>query len=85
MTAIKKSISITENLVKEANTINPNFSLVVEAALIEYIHQHKMKKAIQSFGQWEPGNQSSVDIVNDLRRYDNRDFSKNIQKKRVKK
>lgn len=72
MSAIKKTVSIDENIAKEASAINPNFSAVVEAALVEYLHHHRVQKALQSFGKWEERNDSSVDIVNDLRREDKR-------------
>lgn len=75
MSAVKKSIYITEDLLKEADAINSNFSAVVEEALIEYIHQYKVQKALNSFGHWAERTESSVDIVNHLRREDDRDFS----------
>jgi hypothetical protein len=73
MTAIKKTISINEDIVKKATAIAPNFSATVEAALIEYIHKHRVKKAIQSFGKWDNRAESSVDIINSLRSHDDRD------------
>jgi hypothetical protein len=82
MSAVKKSISIAENLVKEANAINSNFSLVVEAALVQYIQQYKTKKALESFGGWEARDESSTDIVNNLRRNDNRNPSEKNSKKK---
>lgn len=74
MAAIKKTISIDEHLASEASAIAPNFSAVVEAALIEYIQHHRVKKAIQSFGKWGERKESSAEIVSDLRRQDNREF-----------
>lgn len=74
MSAIKKTISINENVAKEASAISPNFSAVVEAALIEYIHHHRVNKALQSFGGWGKRQESSGDIVNELRREDDREY-----------
>lgn len=75
MSAIKKTISIDEVVVKEANEIMPdNFSALVEAALVQYIHKYRVEKAIQSFGQWSRRKENSVDIVNDLRRDDDRHY-----------
>lgn len=74
MSAIKKTVSIDENVAKEASAIAPNFSAVVEAALIEYIQHHRVQKAIQSFGKWSERKESSVNIVSDLRRQDDRDY-----------
>lgn len=67
MSTIKKTISIDEKIVKEAADIAPNFSAVVETALIEYTQHHRTAKAIQSFGKWGEREESSSDIVNDLR------------------
>jgi len=74
MTAIKKTISIDEQVAKEASSIGPNFSSVVETALVEYIQHHRIKNAIQSFGKWETRKESSVDIVRDMRRQDDREY-----------
>jgi len=74
MSAIKKTVSIDENIAKEASAIAPNFSAVVEAALIEYIQHHRIQKAIQSFGKWGQRKESSADIVSDLRRQDDREY-----------
>lgn len=68
MRAIKKTVSVSEDLVKEAKAINTNFSSVVEAALVEYLHHYKRQKAIASFGKWQERKKSSIDIVNDLRK-----------------
>ena len=73
MSAIKKTISIDESIAKEASTISPNFSAVVEAALVEYIHHHRVQKAIQSFGKWEDQKEDSADIVRNLRKHDDRE------------
>jgi post-segregation antitoxin (ccd killing protein) len=74
MSAIKKTVSIDKNIAEEASALNSNFSAVVEAALVEYIHHHRVQKATHSFGKWEERKESSVDIVNDLRREDSRQF-----------
>ncbi len=74
MTAIKKTISIDEQLAKDAMGIESNFSAVVETALIEYIQQYRIKKAINSFGKWSDRKESSADIVKDLRRQDDREY-----------
>lgn len=77
MSTVKKTVSISEELVKEATAISPNFSAVVETALVEYIHQYRLKKAIESFGKWQERKDSSVAIVNELRREDSRKHGNN--------
>jgi len=74
MSAIKKTISIDEDVAKEAILLNSNFSAVVEAALIKYIHQHRIEKAIQSFGGWGHCEESSIDVVRNLRSTDDREY-----------
>lgn len=82
MSAVKKSIYVSKSLLKETQAINSNFSAVVEEALIEFIHQHKVKKALRSFGSWGERNENSVEIVNNLRHKDDRDFTELNNKKR---
>jgi len=72
MGAVKKSVYISEELLKEANAVNSNFSAVVEMALVDYIHKQRVQKALKSFGCWADRAESSVDIVNNLRREDDR-------------
>jgi hypothetical protein len=85
MSALKKTVSIDEAVVKEANDIMPNnFSAIVEAALIEYIHKFRIEKAIQSFGKWDDRKKKSIDIVNDLRREDDRELVVNHDKNEPK-
>lgn len=70
---IKKTISINKEVAKEASALNANFSAVVEAALIEYLHRYRLQKAIQSFGKWGERKKGSVNIVHDLRQRDDRE------------
>lgn len=74
MSAVKKTISIDESVAKEASALNANFSAVVEAALIEYIHQHRIQKAINSFGKWAEREDNSATIVSCLRKQDDREY-----------
>lgn len=84
MSAIKKTISINEDIAKEASALNTNFSAVVEAALIEYLHHYRIQKATQSFGKWGERNKNSVDIVNDLRHGDDREYIKRSDDHKIK-
>lgn len=74
MGAIKKTVSIDENIVNEAGAIASNFSAIVEAALVEYIQNYRVKKALQSFGKWSEREKNSAELVNDLRRQDDREY-----------
>jgi len=86
MSAIKKTISIDEDIAKEASSISPNFSAVVEAALVEYIHHHRVQKAVQSFGKWEDREEDSADIVRELRKHDDREYvtQSDLKKRKIK-
>ena len=72
MSAIKKTVSIDEEVVREASKLNSNFSELVETALIEYMQHHRMEKAIQSFGKWSKSKERATDFVKKLRRTDDR-------------
>lgn len=72
MRSVKKTISISEEVANEASKINPNFSATVETALVEYLQHHRVLKAMESFGKWEVRKETSVDLVNELRREDDK-------------
>jgi metal-responsive CopG/Arc/MetJ family transcriptional regulator len=63
----KTSISLLDDLLTEARSISKNFSSLVTDALREYIRQRKVQKALESFGSWEKREESSTEIVNELR------------------
>jgi post-segregation antitoxin (ccd killing protein) len=63
----KTSITLPDDLLKEAKSISTNFSSLVTEALRKYIRQHKVQKALESFGSWEKREGSSTEIVNELR------------------
>lgn len=71
MSTIKKTISIPSELAEEIIAINANFSATVEAALVTYLHQYRVKKALKSYGKWHVRKTASIDIVNDLRQEEN--------------
>lgn len=82
MSVVKKTISIDENIAKEASALNANFSAVVEAALIEYIHHYRIQKAINSFGKWGQREEESANFVSNLRSQDDREYvTRNDEKK----
>jgi metal-responsive CopG/Arc/MetJ family transcriptional regulator len=71
----KTSITLPDDLLKEAKSISKNFSGLVTDALREYIRQRKVQKAMESFGSWEKGKESSTEIVNELRMNEGRDYA----------
>ncbi len=63
----KKSITISDDLLKEAKGVSDNFSALVADALRAYLKQRKIQKAMESFGSWEDRGKKSVDLVNEMR------------------
>ena len=72
MKTIKTSVTIPDELYREAKSLSANFSAIVSRALREYLQTEKIKKAIDSFGTWEERESSSVEIVNAFREEDDR-------------
>jgi hypothetical protein len=70
----KKSITISEELLKEAQSVSENFSALVADALRAYLEQRKIEKAMESFGSWEDRGKKSVDLVNEMRSEAERDY-----------
>lgn len=67
MQLTKTSITIPDDLLKEAKAMSKNFSGLVAEALTEYLRQRRVQKAMESFGGWKEHEESGVDTVNRLR------------------
>jgi len=75
MHLVKTSITLPDDLLQEARTLSRNVSSLVTEALREYIRQRKVQKAMESFGSWKGREGDSVDVVNDLRKEEGRDYA----------
>ena len=71
----KTSITLPDDLLREAKSISQNFSGLVAEALREYIQQRKVQKAMERFGSWKGRDESSVDMVNEMRKEEGRDYA----------
>ncbi len=71
----KTSITLPDDLLQEAKSVSKNFSGLVTEALREYIRQRKVQKAMESFGSWKGRAESSVDMVNEIRKDEGRDYA----------
>ena len=71
----KKSITISQDLYEATKNISDNFSSVVAAAIEEYLKKKCIEKANLSFGSWEKRKKESIDIVNELREENNRNYA----------
>lgn len=71
----KTSITIPDDLLKEAKAISKNFSGLVAEALTEYLRQRKVQKAMETFGAWEGHEETGADTVNRLRSEGGRDYA----------
>ena len=69
----KTSITIPDDLLKEARGMSRNLSSLVTEALGEYIRRRKAQKALESFGAWQNSEENGVDMVNRLRSEGGRD------------
>ncbi len=72
---MKTSVTIPDEIFRQAKAISDNFSQVVSDALREYIRQGKVRKAKKSFGSWNARDGKSVDIVNELRKEEGRNYA----------
>ena len=75
MGLIKTSITIPEEVYRVVKKSSKNFSAAATEALEDYLKKKKVQKAIASFGSWERRPKKSVDIVNDLRSEEGRNYA----------
>ncbi len=76
MSVVKTSITVPEDIYKKIRGISDNFSAVVTEALKEYIKHRKIQKAVSSFGSWGKRDKDSVEMVNEMRKEEGRDYEK---------
>lgn len=72
---IKTTVSIPEDIFREAKKTTDNFSLLVSNALKEFLRKKRVKKAVSSFGKWQKRDRDSVEIVNELRKEETRKYA----------
>jgi len=72
---VKTSVTIPDDVYKEAKKQADNFSLLVSEAIKEFLRMKKVEKAKASFGKWEKRGQTSVDIVKKLRKEESRRYA----------
>jgi post-segregation antitoxin (ccd killing protein) len=72
---IKTSVTIPDDLFKEARRFSDNFSALVAEAIKDYMRKKKVERALNSFGKWEERDTDSVNIVNELRSEKGRDLA----------
>ncbi len=75
MGLVKTSITIPAETFKQAKEMSENFSQTVTEALKDYLHKKKIQKAKGSFGSWSNRDKDSVDIVNELRKDEGRNYA----------
>ncbi len=72
---VKTSITIPDDIYREAKKISDNFSLLVSEAIKEYLRMKKIEKAKTSFGKWGKRDKASIEIVKDLRKEEDRKYA----------
>ena len=73
--SVKTSINIPEDIFNEAKKLSGNFSSIVAEALREYLRKKRLQRALSSFGKWVGREESSVDMVNEMRKEDKRRYA----------
>lgn len=72
---VKTSVTIPDDLYREAKKLSDNFSLLVAEAIREYLRMKKVEKAKASFGTWEKRDETSIEIVKALRKEEGRKYA----------
>ena len=72
---VKTSVTIPDDVYKEAKRQSENFSLLVSKALKEYLRMKKVDRAMASFGKWGKRDKASIDIVKEIRKEDGRRYA----------
>jgi post-segregation antitoxin (ccd killing protein) len=75
MSLIKTSITIPEEVYKGVKKVSKNFSAAATEALIDYLKKERVQKAAASFGSWEKRPKKSVEIVNEMRTEEGRNYA----------
>jgi post-segregation antitoxin (ccd killing protein) len=75
MSLVKTSITIPEEVYKGVKKVSKNFSAAATEALIDFLKKERMQKATASFGGWEKRPKKSVEIVNQLRSEEGRNYA----------
>jgi metal-responsive CopG/Arc/MetJ family transcriptional regulator len=73
---LRVTVTLPDDLLKEAKAFSGNnFSALVSEALRKYLKEAKINKALDSFGSWETRKEDSVDIVNEMRTDEGRNYA----------
>lgn len=72
---VKTSVTIPDDVYKEAKRQSENFSLLVSEALKEYLRMRNVEKARASFGKWEKRDKASAEIVKEIRKEEGRRYA----------
>ncbi len=75
MNIVKTSVTLPDDIFKEAKSMSDNFSFFVTEALRSYIHKKKVERAMNSFGKWKERKETGVEIVDEVRTDEGRDYA----------
>ena len=70
MAVVKKTVSISEDIYREAVGFSKNFSQTINQALKEFIKKKKREKLLSLAGSWEDFEEDGVEFVNRVREED---------------
>jgi hypothetical protein len=71
----KTSVTIPDDLFEQAKKLSDNFSSLVTEAIKDYIRKKKVEKALNSFGKWSGRDRKSIEIVDELRLDEGRNYA----------
>ena len=70
MALVKKTVSLPEELYREAKSISDNFSEIVKEALSEYIKRKKIEKVLSTTGALKELKGTGIEYVDRMRKED---------------
>lgn len=72
---VKTSVTIPDEVYKEAKKQSDNFSLLVSESLKEFLRMKKVEKAKASYGKWGKRDKAGIEIVKELRKEEGRKYA----------
>ena len=79
MPVVRKTVSISEDIYKEAASLSNNFSKVVNEALKEFIKKHKRKNLLSLAGSWNNFKEDGTEFVDRIREDDKKTSEKRMK------
>ena len=79
MSVVRKTVSISEDIYKEAVSLSDNFSKVVNESLKEFIEKNKRKNLLSLAGSWSNFKEDGIEFVDRIREDDKKTSEKRMK------